>query len=332
MAITRVFQAGLETGSIKEFTSWAGGITPTVSTSYASTGTYSLICGSGSSTQKGYIIQSIPATRQLRLGCYETGWSSSTRHMLSIRHAAGALVELQVHNDGHLDLYVGGLQDSISTFFSAMKHIGIDMKVHSSAGWVNVYLDGILQLSFAGNTGDLDAVSFWLGKAGPSSHNFTSYWDDVYVDDTTGESGPVPVPFRKFYYIVPNGVGNYTQWTPSAGNNWDCVEEIPPSEAEYVDAIVPDKIDSYAMSTFTLAANEVIEAMTPIAYVKRDGATEEIALGTRLSSTDLVGSDQIPVASYDYLLERQVAKPGGGDWDQSALDAVEALIKSRGTY
>jgi hypothetical protein len=88
------------------------------------------------------------------------------------------------------------------------------------------------------------------------------------------------------------------------------------------------------MSTFTLDANEDIIAMIPFAIARRANVTEQIALGTRSSGTDSVGSDQDLTLSYDtgYVWERQVTGSLGAPWNQSYMDSVEVMIRSAGTY
>jgi hypothetical protein len=86
------------------------------------------------------------------------------------------------------------------------------------------------------------------------------------------------------------------------------------------------------MTTYTLGAGESCVALIPVAVCKHTGATEDIAIGTRYSSTDVIGSDQDPGNNYGPNAERQTTKPGGGAWDQTAIDGVEVVVKSRGSY
>ena len=94
-----------------------------------------------------------------------------------------------------------------------------------------------------------------------------------------------------------------------------------------------DQFDSYDMATYTLGEGETFISLIPSVYAQRFGAAEELAIGTRYSGTDLLGSDFDPGAgSYTLHQERQLTKPGGGAWTQAAVDDVELLIKSRGVF
>jgi len=332
MAITRIWQAGAETGGIEEFTGNSGGMYDFYpSTTQKYTGAYSF--KDNENNDFGY--KNIPATRQLRMGFAVYGnTSTNNSDCVSFRDSgANRLVALNWKNTGEVALKVGGVQKDIEAAMNVAvwHHVGLDVKIHASDGWAVVYLDGIQVMSFTGTTGNVDIEDIIVGNM-DDPFNQTQYYDDLYADDATGEGSAAPLSLLRFYHVVPSGAGNYAEFDPSTGANYECVNEIPPNAADYVSTSTADEYDSYAMNTISIGAGQTVQAVIPIVYCKRGDTTEEIALGTRYSSTDAVGSDQVPGASYGALLERQTAKPGGGAWDQTAIDGFEVLIKSRGTY
>lgn len=343
MAIDRLWQSGFETGSELEVPHLVG--VPTVNAAQSFTGTYSFLVHA-EDTEYGRIF--IPNTKQVRLGMmiyFDSGGygSLANGNFLSLKSSGTTIVAVgfqalaeKASHDFNLYANAGwqGATVSHPLAVSTWKRITVDLKIDAVAGWVKVWIDNTLEYNYSGNTGNVDLNEFVLlsDVQASAGHNL---WraDDVYIDDTTGEGSPAASPpALRFYWLSPDGVGNYSQWTPSAGNNWQCVDEIPPSEADYVDIAAVDQLDSYTMTTVAAGAGEKFDALIPIAFVRREEATEEIALGTRYSGTDLVGSDQVPKVTTDFLWERQTTKPGGGAWDQASIDAVEALIKSRGSY
>jgi len=342
MAITRLMQAGAESGSLLELDS-TGGAGASIVTSGQKTGARAFQA-SNAGANTSYFLQNIPATRQIRKGCYHqiTLFNTTSPYLtfLSIRSAGGELIGLQYTSVGNnLSLMIAGVaQATIPGYtLNVLRHVAIDINIDASAGWAKVYIDGVLQLSFEGNTGNADIITDWFGKiAGSGGTGTVTYiFDDIYIDDTTGEAATAP-PVLRFYYVTPNANGNYSQWDGSDGNqvdNYLLIDEIPPnSDTDYVETNVVDELDSYNMTTITLEAGQQVEAIIPFAFVKRAGSTEEIALGTRLSGTDAVGSDQAPTTSYNFLWERQTTKPGGGAWAQADIDGFETVLKSRGSY
>lgn len=335
MAINRIWHSGGELGTVLEADVAYGS---SMQTGDQVTGAYYLY-SRANSNGVAYFVKYIPETRQIRYGLFLNPAAIGTVSPITVIRIVGAdfttLVELRyVFTGGTFQLIVDGvLRDTIVGGYAPLnyQHIGMDMKIDPVSGWVNVYINGLLKLSYSGDTGDVDIVEMYFGKvAAPSTCEF--HMDDVYLDDTTGEGAPALPPLLRFYYVSPNGAGNYTQWTPSAGSNYQCVDEIPPDDADYVETNVVDEFDSYAMATITLEAAQTLYAVIPTVYARRYDLTEQLALGTRYSATDLVGSDQLLVTAEKFYFERQTTKPGGGAWDQSALDGFEFLMKSRGSY
>lgn len=341
MAITRRWQCGMELGDTSEFLGGiggTGGVTASATTPF--TGTYKMILST--TTGFGYGIVPLAATRQIRAGMrWSTNNSTlgSVRNIFFIRDSGGTkLLSVAFSGSGggsNMSVHdsAGTAQDTaIGVVTGDWMHIGIDIKVDNVAGWVVVYADGVEIIRWEGNTGNSDIYSACFGWE--ASTNAQIWYDDMYIDDTTGEAAAAVVPIKAFPYRVSNGDGNYSQWTGSDGNSVNnslLIDDVPVNSTDWVEATSADKLDSYATATYTLAANETCIAVIPTAVVRKAGTTEQIAIGTR-STSDSVGSDKTPTISFSPLFERQTTKPGGGVWDQTALDNLEPLIKSRGTY
>jgi hypothetical protein len=327
MAIERIWQSGFESGSLDEFDGiFSNG---NIETSTVKTGSYAFR-GRGNNA---YGYKTIPSGLQFRGGMFFYGnLLHSNNAFLRLVNAGTDLFSILGNSSGDITITTGGVvRDTAIGFHKASwQHFGWDVKFAATGGWANLYVDGVLVANYSGNTGTTNATQLRIGNI--TGADYSTYFDDIYIDNTTGESSAAPVPILRFYHVTPTGAGNYTQFDPSAGSNYQCVDEIPPNESDYVSTAVTDEYDSYAMDTITIDTGQTIQAVIPIAYAKRGETTEQIALGTRYSSTDSVGADQNPSTSYSMLFERQTTKPGGGAWDQTSLDGFEVLIKSRGSY
>lgn len=339
MSIIRRWQSGAETGLINEAPIVAGGATAVV-TSPIKTGNYSYrVYYNGN-----YFAVDITETSQCRVGIFfnsDTLLSTSvTNRLITIYTAALSeiiSVRIQGQSSGYpLRLYVlGSLQDSLSDAHSdsTWYHLGIDVKIDNSTGWATVYKDGTQILSFSGNTGSTNAGNIRIGGAGGAAE--PTFVDDMYIDDTTGEASASSPPILYFYPINPNATGTYSQWIGSDGDstdNYALVDEVPPNDSDYVVTTGTNYLDSYNMSTVSLSNGQIIEAVIPIVRTQRTDSTEQIVIGTRLSSTNLLGTVRNPSASFDFIWERLTGTPAGSSWQQSDLDNVELLIASTGTY
>jgi hypothetical protein len=104
-----------------------------------------------------------------------------------------------------------------------------------------------------------------------ASGTVTSKMCDLYLVDLQG-SGDQKRDFLgdgTINYIVPNGVGASSAWTPTpAVPNWSNVEEIPPDDAtSYVSADTAAMRDSYQMTDIPLTAEPKLFQW--VAYMKK---------------------------------------------------------------
>jgi len=343
MAITRRWQAGAEVDTTNSHNIEFDAVNSnwTTSNTYARSGTYSFQYVDGND----WASIGIAATRQVRVGFHwypdETA-DGINGQIFSITQASivSQLAILRVHLPTTLELWVAGsARDTEVGAFSADRwhHIGMDAYIDNAAGWVKVYLDGTEILTFAGNTGNANIENVLFGYNSSNHPIDNMYYDDLYIDDTTGEAA-APVPDLRFEFISPNGVGNYSVWDPFPGTgeaNWQDVDERPnDGDTTYVEAQVLNERDSYAMTTYTMPAGWAIEAVIPTAIAKKtDGGTDtELNLMTRQGGVDDDGADQDLPTSYGLLWDRFTTDPGGGSWSQADLDSIECGVRGRGTF
>lgn len=329
MAITRLFQTGAETGSTAELTAVTGSITCQTT---RKTGAYSYSDGDPYNSF-GQI--NISSTYMLRMGWYYYGNTSQWRDRLAFRNSTTWLAKMRAMTDGSSDFYIPNttyVGDAPTGNLQSWKHLGISIKLDASSGWIAVWEDGILCFSSTGiNTGTSPCDNIIFGHMNALG-TVRSYWDDIYIDDITGESGPVAPPIKQFYWLSPNGNGNYSNWTPSSGSGFQCVDEVPPSDSDYISVASAAQKESHAMATQTLGAGQTAVALIPVVRASKSGANEQLKIGTRYSGTDQLSDAKNLPSSAGYLLERQTTKPGGGMWDQTSIDGVEILLESSGSF
>lgn len=347
MAITRLFQTGWELGNYiyEGFTLIGLTSEVAVSTTKKKTGTYSLRFNSDRNDE-GSAYTNITDSSQFRLGFWiymPSSYLGNEAGFFSLYDGGNPVIRLTYINANTIrvrytssNTFAGGF--SFPTYI--WKHIGIDAKIAASGGWIKVYVDGVEALSITGNTGTGQVDTLYFGTYPQYSFdNFDQgaygYFDDFYIDDTTGEASAVVVPDLRFEFISPDGDGNYTNWTPSSGSNYECVDEIPANgDTDYVSIDATDTNDSYTLEDFALPTGATIDAVIPIAVAKKEDATDcKIKTGTRLSGTDNIdGTGDDLSTNYGYYFDRQTLDPGGGAWSESDVDSAEVIIRSDGTF
>ena len=340
MTITRIWQAGLESNGTNSHAGEFSAVTDGIATSstYAKTGTYSMrINGSD------YADVAVPSTSQLRSGLHVRGLTllnnTSPANILSFRSSTAALVGLRVKNDTTLALMIGAVEQDTVAFASPtteFSHFGLDAKLDASAGWAVVYINGVEVMRFEGNTGATPVVNVRYGDT--TNVLLLTYYDDLFIDDMSGETAAAPVADRRFYAITPTGNGTYSQGVGSDGNSTDnylLVDDRPHnSDTDYIILDAADEKELYTSTTVTPPAGFIFAALIPFAYAKKTDAevATKLAPLLRLGSVDLEGTAQNLSTSYAMVWERFTAKPGGGVWIQTDIDAVEVGYQGEGAF
>lgn len=345
MTITRIWQAGAELNNIlSEFDSVSGANMDT-SSAVANSGTYSFRVNAINRFADKVLST---ALSQARIGffIYHAGATSAQNPAVFSLYSTSTIC-INLRFDGtNLSLRAGTtvLGTVLSSAFAATAtwhHIGLDVKIAATGGWVYLYLDGTLILSFDGDTND-GAASFNKVTIGSpiASNTWVAplYYDDIYVDNTSGESVPAPVPDYRFLYVTPNGNGYTSQWDGNDGNSTDnylLVDDIPhDSDTTYVESVISGETDSYTMTNPTIPTGWEVSAVIAVAVVKKlnAGGALNLKLETR---TTISGSPSYATSaaitlgtSYAIAWERRPLNPAGGAWNSTLVNALEIGVQT----
>jgi hypothetical protein len=124
-------------------------------------------------------------------------------------------------------------------------------------------------------------------------------------------------------HLIPNGAGATTQLTPTAGSNFQCVDETPPNTSDYNASAVNDQLDTYAKSSMPASATQV-SVVGVYAYASRDGATiNNYRNVIRLSGTNYFGTQYALGTSFAGRYHIFNTNPATLDgWDISEVTAA----------
>jgi len=340
MAITRQWQTGFEHDDASEYISVGG--SPSIENTKAKTGTYSLRVAQGA---VAYLHSSTSDQAQLSLFINHLGLASGATYAViaALYSGATAIAQLRWYADGTLRAFCGATQvESASVpelqYEDRWIHIGIDVLIDASAGWFYAYVDGTEEISFDGDTND-GGTTFDRAIIGNATIDGTEKWDDyLYIDDfywndSAGEVAPALPTGYRYHLMLPDGDGNYSQFTGSDGdqvNNYMMVDEIPPDDdTTYVSDDTDTNRDSYAMDAYTIPVGTTVNAVIPIAKARKEsaGSTYGMSLFTRVSGTNQDGSKESLGTSWGWIWDRQTTDPAAGSWDQSDITGLEVGIQ-----
>ncbi len=342
MAITRLWQSGYEHNDASEYIGLNG--SPSISSTKARTGTYSLRLAQGSVY---YLASSATTQAQFSVNINHLGLASGATYAViaALYDGATAVAQVRWYADGTIRTFCGATQvGSASSATMVLENtwinIGVDFKLHTTTGWFYVYVDGTAVISYnASQTDQSGSTDFDRFVVGNSTGDATEKWDDyiyyddVYWNDTAGEAAAALPTSYRYYLITPNGDGNYSQFDGSDGdsvNNYQLVDEIPPDDdTTYVTSDVDTERDSYAMVNYTIPVGSSIASIIPVAKVRKEsaGSAYGMKLFTRESSTNQDGSKQSLGTGWGWIFERQTTDPSAAAWDQTSLNAVEVGIQ-----
>lgn len=259
---------------------------------------------------------------------------------------------VRVHTDGSLHVHrTGGdyyyCESSFSTDIGATAagviqvgvwaFLEIQWTIHDTTGAVTIRVNGIEQLALTNvdTKGVASGAGEWgsivIGTEVGVQHDF----DDLYICDTSGSLNNTFLGDVSIRAIFPNGAGNASEWTPSAGSNYDCVNETSPNDdTDYNSAAAINLKDLYAFASAPAGAD--IRGVQVLAAVRKSAeGPGQVKLVTRSNGTDYDGAAHgIASTEYSYVREVLETDPGSGSpeaaWTESGFNAAEFGVKKTG--
>jgi len=150
------------------------------------------------------------------------------------------------------------------------------------------------------------------------------WYDDLYIaDDFQG----VCIVDTKY----PNGAGNSTQWTPSTGANFECVDEVVFDNTDQIASKTVGQIDTFNFEDI-LAPNDVntIKGVQHNIFTKTDDIGYRKITPIIRPSTSNIDGTELDVSSTNYKLFSQIYNTNpetSQPWTISEVNATEFGVK-----
>lgn len=292
-----------------------------------------IVAGSFSST---YVVKTLAASATWVVGfAYRTssiGGGEGSWYPLGIRDNGVRQVELKLNSNGTISItrnqnaLTGGtsvLALSANTWYYIEWKVTVADSI--GANTCQVYVNGIQWLNVTTgqdtkNTANATADGFYFGDENGSADGVTQDFTDIYIDNGTTFLGP-----QRVETLYPTGGGNSSQFTPSAGSNYQCVDETPPTDdTDYVESTTAGHIDTYAMGDLSSTPASIAAVQISSTDRKTDAGAKTINHAIRRSSTNYFGAD---IAQGDsYLINYTIwsTDPStSAAWTASGINAAE---------
>lgn len=226
--------------------------------------------------------------------------------------------------EARLGSYNGTLLASGNTVFNSgeTRHIEIAYAPLNSGGILTVRFGGVNELTYTGDTtAGLENITKIIFGTASSDYGVDMFLDDVVIDNTNWIGNT---------YIQKgqvSGAGTTTQFTPSAGANYQCIDEIPYSDTDYNSSNTVGHIDTFPITAITGAIISVksVQLEARIAY---EGTPTHIQLGCRSGGVNYFADDFLPILSFRKVSKILELNPDGNiEWTKSAVNAMEIGYK-----
>ncbi len=196
---------------------------------------------------------------------------------VDLSDAASIQVRLQMIDGAggmQITIWRGGLIALLATM-PGLLAVGfwyyLELKVLiDNAGTYDLHVNGASVVS--GNADTQNTANAYATRVSLVGGNTNSpLWDDVYIADGTAPASTFLGDVR-VETLLPNGAGASSQWTPSAGSNWQNVDETPPNgDTDYnSDGTVGDE-DRYTHPALPTTVGTVLATQLTY-YARKDDA------------------------------------------------------------
>jgi len=311
---------GMEMGSLGVFSGSSGAL----STITVHTGTYSLVLGYNHFATMTFTAQN---------GVYISLWlymDGNDDYYFEFRKSSTALVHVKRNTSSQAwDVYRGAgaallASGSIVTVASSWYHIQVHITIHDTTGVVETWIDGVQDINFSGDTqpgsdttGDTLYIYQYLSGA-------------LYIDDiTVGDEAGGQLPDIRYDLLVPDG-DDSVEWTPSTGvDNYALVDEVPPSDVDYVSVGSPNFTDVYTLGDWSGSAKTPQFLVAWVRAKKDVAGARQLSHGLRSGgSDDLTGAYNLTTdfKYYDHIITDD--PDGGGALDDTVIDGLKFVLES----
>jgi len=324
--MARIFIDGFESGGL-DLWDTVGGNASVIAAPAGMTGSYALkMLNAGTA-----LIKNVSAGDEFYISFLFKPTNTGAFSLVQFRFGANVLIDIKRNASFFLEVYRSTTLIATGTAVLAtgtVHHVQIHAKIADAGGIVQIKLADALPLDvdFTGDTKpgtdtQINAVYLGVSPSGATEGN----WDNVVIDNAAWPGSTL------IQAIKPTGAGATTQWTPSAGANWDCVDEVPASDVDNVVVNANDQVDTYSTGNLTGSIGSVVCVQVQARSVKEGAATpQNLALVVRPVATDRPSADLAVPSTARSLYNLWMTNPDTAvAWTESGVNGMEIGIKSR---
>ena len=262
--------------------------------------------------------------------------SATSIALVQFLDAGNLQCQVRYNQDGTLTIHRNGAaiaaptSDALQT--SVYTYVEMKVKVHATDGYCYIHFDGIevmaaltLDTTLTAN----DYANSMLIASGLSTSAYDAYIDDLYICDAQGGSNNNFLGDVRIECLLPNGAGGHSDWTPSAGNNYENVDDPanpgPDDDATYNETNVLANYDTFAYPSLVTASGAVVGVAVNLYCRKTDAGARGVKAVTRIGGVDYDNAETESVQD-NYSMEQSIYEEDPSDsnsWTVADVNSAE---------
>jgi len=243
--------------------------------------------------------------------------------MIEFRNNSTTQIALKMTPEGRLTIYRGAawLAQSDKTCSADDWHyIEIQLKIgNAPTGLYNVWVDGVL---FLDDTG-VDTEGMIGGCGNVEWPVYGGTWDDMYLYLGAGASAATPLGDITVPAFLVNAAGDDAQWTPSAGANYENVDDpIADEDATYNEDAVAGQRDLYNFADLAAFSGDIKGVEVLARLRKTDVGAKQAKIACKSGGSLYYGPDLAMSDSYAWFSQVWEVDPDtAADWLRAGFNA-----------
>lgn len=203
----------------------------------------------------------------------------------------------------------------------------------NTVGSVEAKIDGNLVVSATGVNTCATSNEYTTGFQLMAGASCFWYINDLVLWDDTGSQLNSWMGNMEVVCSFPDANGYYSDFTPSAGNNYECVDEDIPSESDTVQGTAANQIDTYSHQNVQSPYSVSVYAVQVVSYINKQSSGSRLFRHVaRIGGTNYNGADMSLQDEYAYGTTIWELNPAtSAAWTDAIINGGEFGVESRGS-
>lgn len=283
------------------------------------------------------IARTVPAAATMfaSLALYPTAYRTTTRSFITFREGPDVHISLSIDSAGAIAAYRGDMITLLGTSATALFPLNtwtwlqIKVVISDTVGSVEVRdAAGVVMLNLTGidtRNGSTSGVINIVQIGGMGTGAMQSRFDDFHIWDSTGSVCNTFTDDTRIDTLYPSADGDVTQFTPSAGSNFQCVDETSFNTTDYVDSSTAGHQDLYATTNLPHTPVSIFGVVRTVVAQKDDAGARSLKVLTKSGATINAGSAQTLSAGSNLRLADvlETDPDTSAAWTKAGVDAMQ---------